>query len=323
MTHPFRTFPDAGHVAPQKENTMSMKSITTATVGQPIRHGGVSIFPLYLEKPHPSAAVVADDSLKVSELESATVPQLLVTNTKDVPVIIPAGRVLEGGRQTRTVNVSILVPAGATIPIPVSCVEAGRWHGGSQFRDSKRIAGRNIRMAKQRGVKGNIDRSGMKHSDQGAVWESISYELHSRSIVSDSSSYLDADNYVEHNAHLSALLAEFEKAGVDPGQTGIAVAYGNKIAGIELFTNSGDFTRSWESLVRAAVLDSPEGLDGTAEIGIADVEKFLADVAAEAATEAKGTGLGTEYHVATERVVAHALVDEAGELMHAYAFAEI
>lgn len=323
MTDPFRTFSGAGPVAPQKENTMSMKTLTSAKVGQPIRHGGVSIFPLYLENPRPTTAVVADDSLKVSELDSATVPQLQVTNTKDIPVIIPAGRVLEGGRQTRTVNVSILVPAGATITIPVSCVEAGRWHGGMQFRDSKRVVGRSVRMAKQRGVKGNIDRSGMKHSDQGAVWDSISFELSSRHIEHESNSYLAADSYFERNQELFEVLKEFEKAGVDPGQTGIAVAYGDKIAGIELFTNTGDFTRSWESLVRAAVLDSPEGLPAEVTVDIADVEKFLADVAAQEATEAKGTGLGTEYHVASQSVVAHALVDDAGDLMHAYAFAEI
>ena len=323
MTDPFRTFACAGPVAPQKENTMSMKTLTSAKVGQPIRHGGVSIFPLYLENTRPATAVVADDSLEVSELESATVPQLQVTNTKKIPVIIPAGRVLEGGRQTRTVNVSILVPAGATITIPVSCVEAGRWHGGVQFRDSKRVVSRNVRMAKQRGVKGNIDRSGMKYSDQGAVWDSISHELSSRSIHHESNSYLAADTYFEQNEALHDVLKEFEKAGVDPGQTGIAVAYGDMIAGIELFTNTADFTRSWESLVRAAVLDSPAGIAVDAQIDIADVEKFLADVAAQTATEAQGTGLGTEYHVATERVVAHALIDDAGELVHAYAFAEI
>ena len=302
---------------------MSMKTLTSARVGQPVRHGGVSIFPLYLEKTRPGTAVVADDSLQVSELETATVPQLQVTNTKDIPVIIPAGRVLEGGRQTRTVNVSILVPAGATITIPVSCVEAGRWNGGMQFRDSKRIVSRSIRMAKQRGVKGNIDRSGTKHSDQGAVWDSISHELSSRDIHHQSSSYLAADSYFEHNAPLHDLLARFERDGIDPGQTGIAVAYGDKIAGVELFTDAADFARSWESLVRAAVLDSPADLPADARVDIADVENFLADVAAQTATEARGTGLGTEYHVATDRVVAHALVDDAGELMHAYAFAEI
>jgi hypothetical protein len=302
---------------------MSMKKLTSTKVGQPISHGGVSIFPLYLEEVRPTSAVVADDSLQVTELESATVPQLQVTNTKDIPVIIPAGRVLEGGRQTRTVNVSILVPAGATIIIPVSCVEVGRWHGGMQFRDSKRIVSRKVRMAKQRGVKGSLDLTGMKYSDQGAVWNSISEELDSRQIRHASGSYLAADTYFEQNAALYEVLTQFEKAGIDPGQTGIAVAYGDKIAGIELFTNADDFSRSWESLVRAAVLDSPADVSAEAKVDIADIEKFLAEVAEQEVTEAEGTGLGTEYHVANERLVAHVLVDDSGALMHAYAFAEI
>jgi hypothetical protein len=302
---------------------MSMKKLTSTKVGQPISHGGVSIFPLYLEEARPTTAVVADDSLQVSELESATVPQLQVTNTKDIPVIIPAGRVLEGGRQTRTVNVSILVPAGANIIIPVSCVEVGRWHGGMQFRDSKRIVSRKVRMAKQRGVKGSLDLTGMKYSDQGAVWNSISEELTSRHIQHASGSYLAADSYFEQNAALYEVLAQFEKIGIDPGQTGIAIAYGDKVAGIELFTNTDDFGRSWESLVRAAVLDSPADVPADATVGIAAVEKFLAEVAEQDATEAEGTGLGTEYHVANEHMVAHVLVDDSGALMHAYAYAEI
>ena len=302
---------------------MSIELLTKTKVGKPIRHGGVTIFPLFLGSNRGSGAVVADDSLQVSELDSATVPQLQVTNLKDVPVIIPAGRVLEGGRQTRTVNVSILVPAGATITIPVSCVEAGRWHGGSQFRDSKRVAGRNVRMAKQRGVKRNIDSYGQKFSDQGDVWRSIDYELSSRALHHDSSSYLAADGFVEADETLYATLSEFMKEPLAPGQTGIAVAYGNKVAGVEVFTNPDDLSRSWETLVRSAVLDSPQSDEQDITVDVADIEKFLADVAAQEVTEAKGTGLGTEYHIASDRLVAHALVDEAGELMHAYAFAEI
>lgn len=302
---------------------MSMRALTSTKVGAPVTHGGISIFPLFLGSVRTSGAVVADDSLLVSELESASVPQLQVTNLKDIPVIIPAGRVLEGGRQTRTVNVTILVPAGATIVIPVSCVEAGRWHGGSQFQDSKRVAGRNVRMAKQRGVKRNIDTYGMKSSDQSEVWSSISMELQTRKIEHQSDSYLAADSYVEHDARLYTALNDFMNEPLVPGQTGIAVAYGDKVVGIEVFTTPEDLSASWHTLLRSAILDSPNDLAADTSVGISDVEAFLADVAAQEATVAPGTGLGTEYHVANERVVAHALADEAGEIMHAYAFVEI
>jgi hypothetical protein len=302
---------------------MALQTLKKTAVGAPTRRGGISLFPLFLEAQRDSRAVIADNSLEVSELATASVPQLQVTNKKDIPVIIPAGRVLEGGRQTRTVNVSILVPAGATIVIPVSCVEAGRWHGGSRFQDSKRIAGRSVRMAKERGVKRNIDEFGAKFSDQGAVWNSISAELSERHIFNESSNYLAADSFVDDNQELYEALQELLKVGHADGQTGIAVAYGNKIAGFELFTNPDDFAASWETLVRSAVLDSPAATNEEVSVNISDVETFLADVAQQEATVAAGTGLGTEYHVASEKVVAHALTDDDGQLIHAYAFAEI
>lgn len=58
-------------------------------------------------------------------------------------------------------------------------------------------------------------------------------------------------------------------------------------------------------------------------IDVQDIEAFLADIAQQETTVVPGTGLGTEYHVASERLVAHALADDAGRIMHAYAFAEI
>ncbi|MEY4010151.1 MAG: hypothetical protein RLZZ93_843, partial [Actinomycetota bacterium] len=45
-------------------------------------------------------------------------------------------------------------------------------------------------------------------------------------------------------------------------------------------------------------------------------------IADSGATTAKGTGVGTEYHVAEPTLVGQALVDDSGELMHAFAYAE-
>ena len=41
------------------------------------------------------------------------------------------GEELVGAKQNRIVNLSILVPANSELVIPVSCVEAGRWHHAS------------------------------------------------------------------------------------------------------------------------------------------------------------------------------------------------
>lgn len=304
---------------------MSIKLVNKATVGQPIHRNGISIFPLVYGGKRPNGAAIADESLQVSELATgASVPELQVHNPGLIDMLIPAGRVLEGGRQTRTVNVSILVPAGATIIIPVSCVEAGRWSGGSTFRDSKRIASRSMRMSKGRSVKSNIENYGTKKSNQGEVWDAISEELTTRHLTSDSSLFLDAAGSIENNQELSDLVKDFLGTGPAEGQTGIVVAYGDKIAGLELFTNPDDLRASWEALVNSIVFDSPSSeSDENTVIDVAAIEAFLVDIANQEGTIAKGAGLGSEYHVANERYVAHALVDDDGSLLHAYAYAAI
>jgi hypothetical protein len=301
---------------------MSLRTLKNITVGTPIRRKGLTIFPLSATGGRPSNAKLADDTLIVSELETAHVPELQVHNPGTVPMIIPAGRVLEGGRQTRTVNVSILVPAGATIVIPVSCVEAGRWHGGRMFRDSKRVTSREVRRTLSRGVKQNLDATGRKGSDQGAVWASIDHELHLRRINHDSSLYLSAYDHFEQNAEMRALTDELISRGAEPGQTGIAIAHGDKVIGIEVFASEDDLRASWEALVRSALLDMAVAEDTEATATDTDVQRFIGAFADSGATTAKGTGVGTEYHVAEPTLVGQALVDDSGELMHAFAYAE-
>ena len=301
---------------------MTIETLTKAKVGTPTRRNNLSIFPISLVEDRDNGAAIAGDSLVVTELATASVHQLQVHNPEKHPVLIPAGRVLEGGRQTRTVNVSILVPAGATMIIPVSCVEAGRWHGGGHFRDSKRMASRKVRMATNRGVKRNFEIHGMKSSDQGAVWDSVSAELSSRMLSSDSSLYLHAYRSVEENAELRAFIEEMIAKGIEPGQTGIAIAHGDRIVGVEVFTNESDLRSSWESLITSVVFDAEYEETTDASATVEDVEKFLATVAAHDATRAEGTGIGTEIHIADEHLVAHALLDDAGTLMHAFAYAD-
>jgi hypothetical protein len=69
---------------------------------------------------------------RVSEIsDGGSVPELLFENSAALPVLILDGEELVGAKQNRTVNLTILAPAGKTIKIPVSCVEAGRWRSES------------------------------------------------------------------------------------------------------------------------------------------------------------------------------------------------
>ncbi|MFM8014915.1 MAG: ARPP-1 family domain-containing protein, partial [Actinomycetota bacterium] len=226
--------------------------------------------------------------------------------------------------QTRVVNVSIVVPAGATIVIPVSCVEAGRWHGRSRFADSKRFASRRVRSVKQRSVKRSLDSHMGKHSAQREVWNMISADLVTRGVHSDGDLYLGVDEDLDRRSDRIAVVNKFVDGGVQPGQVGVAVAHGEKILGVEVFPSTEALKVSWEAIVRAAVNDAdefstkPEAAD--AARGIAALENFLAQVASTEGTVTDGVGRGTEVHIETAAYVAHGLrVD--GELVYCNAFA--
>jgi hypothetical protein len=157
------------------------------------------------------------------------------------------------------------------------------------------------------------------------VWDAVASELGARHMSSPTNRFDEVFEAVETNVEAGRILDEVIAKGPDDGQTGVAIAFGGRIAGVETFANPDDLRANWESIVTSAILELTDAeiaaLEGQATA--ADVEEFLRRVAEAEATEAEGTGLGTEWHVATDDFVAHALADDAGEVIHAYAFAEI
>ena len=299
---------------------MTITAIKEATIGKPKTRLGTTIYPIFLPDNSPKNIKIATDDKIVSELESASVPQIQVHNPTNEPLLIPAGKVLSGGRQTRTVNVSILVAPGSTIVIPVSCVEAGRWHGEHRFEDSKRFASRRVRMEKQRSVARNVKNLRTKMSDQSAVWSSIDAEMASRHLSSDTRSFLYAEESMNDEKKRFTAVQELLNEGPEPLQNGIAIAQGDEVVSVEMFASPDALKSSYEALIRSAIFDSPDKkVKSPSEDA---VQKFLDQILSAETTEATGVGLGTEYHIESDKFVAHALAYE-GKFLHANAFATL
>ena len=102
--------------------------LSTAAIGAPITRLGVSFFPIYLPANElPEIRTGPSSELVVRELDDATVGSLLAVNPTDTPVLIVEGEHFLGGKQNRAVNITALVPPRTELPIPVSCLEEGRW----------------------------------------------------------------------------------------------------------------------------------------------------------------------------------------------------
>ena len=104
--------------------------------GEALRAGGLTLVPLlpatetvkrqtgYL----PLEEALRRNLVTIAEQARASVPELVATSTAETPVVLVGGEQVIGGLQNRVLNTTILVAAHVTQKIPVTCVEAGRWH---------------------------------------------------------------------------------------------------------------------------------------------------------------------------------------------------
>ncbi|MCP4505108.1 MAG: hypothetical protein GY826_01775, partial [Fuerstiella sp.] len=151
------------------------------SLGQPTTFLNLTLFPLQGNKSFERDYITLREAVRTKTAsvqvisEEGSVPRLLLKNTGTKPVLILDGEELIGAKQNRTANVTILAPAGKTVHIPVTCVEAGRWgYRSREFKPSKQMhfhAGRKRKMAS---VHESMKRTGSHVADQGAVWEDIS-----------------------------------------------------------------------------------------------------------------------------------------------------
>ena len=109
-----------------------INTVNGIRVGEAKSFRNLTIFPLFGSGIKGGGYLTLDEALAlkcsvVTEVsEGGSVPELKFVNSGDKPVFLLDGEELIGAKQNRILNLSILVPAGKTLIIPVSCVEAVR-----------------------------------------------------------------------------------------------------------------------------------------------------------------------------------------------------
>ena len=296
-----------------------LPTLEHASVGAPITRGGVSLIPVYLHTAGLDIATGADASVQIGERPDAEVPTIQAANHGDRPALLVDGQVVEGGLQTRVLNVSVLVGAHSSLPIPVSCVEQGRWRGGRNFSYSQTFATRRVRRAKNVTQTDNLMAYGSRTSDQGAVWAAVHHELGRLEAHNSSSTLAAAEARLRDDDRIATATDELRRLGPLPGQCGIIVAHGSRIVSLELFATPAMLAAHWAALVGGIMLDAPLH-EPTSRPSLTRALKFVRRINTTKATVNPGVGLGSEVHVRTSKMVAQALVHE-GVVVHASAFA--
>jgi len=296
-------------------------------IGTPTKFRNLAVFPLLAGNGTAADYLTLDEALSqkcatITEVsEGGSVPELKFVNSGGKRIFLLDGEELVGAKQNRVLNLSILVPAGKTIVIPVSCVEAGRWrHRSREFSSAPRAHYAEGRARKMAQVSESMRSSGRRTSNQGEVWRDISDKFNKFGSSSPTSAM--SDIYEQQSGRLEEYVGSFAPAA---GQVGAVFVINGRIVGLDLFDFPETFKKLLPKLLRSYGLDALDRA-GSASVEAqplpsdVEVDKFLKEVMAAEAEEFPAIGQGQDLRLTGSALTGAALAAD-DRVVHLSAFA--
>ncbi len=313
---------------------------------EPITCGDLSVLPFTSEHVSTLDYILLEDGLQkelvnIREVsESGSVPELVVENHADLPVLIVDGEELVGAKQNRIANLTMLIPANQNTTIPVSCVESGRWsyrrrtdfdvtdrhshttdsesssHHKTDFDVTDYIAHVRSRAENLADVRESIRHRRNRRSNQGRVWSTLEEE--SRNLNASSPTGAMDAMFDRHRETLDDYVKSV-KAG--SAQVGAIFVVKNRRYGLDLFDQPKTFARLLPKLVRSYAIDVLGGKSQNQDKTInLDAQTFLDRILNSAFDDHQAVGLGSDVGVVGENLVGGGLVVD-DTVVHLTAFA--
>lgn len=222
------------------------------------RFENMAVFPLIHDNGPGVSYLTLDEALdlrviEVTEVsETGEVPNLLVINKAESPILILAGEELVGAKQNRLVNATFLVAGLSKLTVPVSCVEEGRWsYQEREFKSEKRMSSPQLRSKVQEDVSHSVREGEGYLADQFRVWEDISAKSARMQVQSDTLAM--AALYGSYDDRLKDYTTQFRRLS---GQTGFLAAINGSLAGMEIFDSADHLAKYFDKLIQSYALDA-------------------------------------------------------------------
>ncbi|MBN1634828.1 MAG: hypothetical protein JW917_11735 [Ignavibacteria bacterium] len=200
-----------------------------------------------------STEAIKKNYVEVKEVsEGGSVNDLFVINLSDKFIFFMDGDILQGAKQNRVINTSMLIAPNTKINIPVSCVEAGRWrYSSSKFHSSEHIAPSKLRSEKAYHLKKNLELGKLFYSAQNILWSKVNdYEtMHG---MSSKTSDLNSI-YEGKRGEFDEYVKGFE---IKPEANGTAVFVKNKILNIDVFNREDIYSEYFPKILQSAAMET-------------------------------------------------------------------
>ncbi len=235
--------------------------------------------PLTLEEAMASGAVTVRETSDVNQLE--------IENLGNDEVFVQSGDIVKGGKQDRTLMVSLLLPPkSGAVPIASFCVEEGRWttRGREDARNfsvaSASVPSRELKLAMKAPMPAapprdgsSMDPSRQRASGEAAetgvrqqqVWDSVratqskltgSLGAQVRSAQSASSLQLALENEKLMDAQRSYVKALKGAGETEQDIVGFVFAVNGAINSADVYPSNGLFRKMWSKLLTAGAIEA-------------------------------------------------------------------
>jgi len=295
-------------------------------VGEPSQFGNLMIFPVKTGAAGVFPYLVFEEAVKNGILELSEsgpgghVPELIIENKSDHRVFILDGQVVQGLKQNRMVNASIMLEARSKTKLPVSCVEQGRW----SYRKTEYYAGDvsygELRKMKQRHVAESLMKKKGFETDQGAIWQEIDRKMQQCDARSQTQ---EMGSIYEKQRH--ALEEYLVKLPYTDGATGVIASPGGSRLCADLFDSESTLRKLYTRLISSYALDTIRKSRAKEETQYPDIKEaasFLECLARARAERFKSAGLGEDVRFKGKGIEGASLVCE-GSVIHMSLFGQI
>lgn len=311
------------------------------TLGAPQTFRNLTLIPVYDSTARATGAYLTlDEGLKTKQVtvkeasDGGDVNTLYVSNASRKPLYVMAGEVVLGGQQDRCLGKDTLVPPGSRhVPVPVFCVEHGRWEGEGTFaRSAGMAASTTIRASAEDGAfaVGGVTQAystgGRRlpiaaaapvavSEAQQQVWDKVARKNAHFKATPASGTYRSVLTLAAGGAQATVtpyLKALGNSLGADPHLVGVAAAVNGRVVAADTFGDPTLFRRLWPKLLRSYAADAAENAPARGRVSpavTAGQAKLFFARAADARQETQNrTALATTVRLETSDTLDYRLL---------------
>lgn len=280
-------------------------SLRNLEIGEEFSYRNLTIVPIYAKRIRDLNDYLSLDEaqkrgyLRITEVNGGNVPQLKVRNKSNSYVFLMSGEILKGGKQNRLIaNDVLLGPKIKDIIIPVYCCEQGRWQ-----KTSKDFSG--FDMVAQPHLRNKL----LSKYSQSEVWEDIKEEQARFSVSSSTSSLQDVYQDKKVQRQMNEYIVNIERIPrLEKDVVGVAAVTGDRIVGIDIFSNPDLFSSLWPKLLKSYVASALYYGENNTQSSREEIKQLLNEILEVKHYRRKAIGLGEEMEMTVDDYTGFGLV---------------